>query len=64
MDLSVQALKHARTRGVTALFRAEAPRFLSRLDRFRPCLPSTYEHHAEPEVLLGEVMRPACAGGR
>jgi dolichyl-phosphate beta-glucosyltransferase len=64
VDLSSQALGHARSRGLTGLVRAEASALPFAEGSFGSALAlDVVEHHARPEQLLGEVRRALRPGG-
>jgi len=64
-DLSVQALAHARTRGLHALVLCEAAAVALAPASFSTVLVlDVIEHHAQPEALLREIDRVLVPGGR
>jgi dolichyl-phosphate beta-glucosyltransferase len=64
-DLSVQALEHARTRGLEALVLCEAAHVALAPASFSTVLVlDVIEHHAQPEALLREIDRVLVPGGR
>jgi dolichyl-phosphate beta-glucosyltransferase len=64
VDLSSQALGHARSRGLTGLVRAEGSALPFGEGSFGSALAlDVVEHHARPEQLLGEVKRALRPGG-
>jgi SAM-dependent methyltransferase len=64
-DLSTIALKSARARGLRALVRAEGASLPLASRSFSAVLAlDVIEHHAQPEVLLGEIARVLVPGGR
>ncbi|MGH3369508.1 MAG: class I SAM-dependent DNA methyltransferase, partial [Nocardioidaceae bacterium] len=58
VDLSVEALDHARSRGLTRLVRSEAGTLPFASGSFGAALAlDVIEHHAAPEEILGEIRR-------
>jgi ubiquinone/menaquinone biosynthesis C-methylase UbiE len=64
VDLSVEALGHARSRGLTRLVRSEAGTLPFASGSFGAALAlDVIEHHAAPEEVLGEMRRVLRADG-